>query len=276
MPNNKRKLFCDINPTCYKISIKKENLKRDIKDFFSHEVISKNRTKEKLKNQVFSHSSDMIKRGEGIDPVLQENKAINIKLACRKINGIIICPGESFSFWRTVGKLTAKKGFKDGRILKYNKLIAGIGGGLCNLANTVHILILHSPLEVTEFHSHSDALAPDEGKRVPFSAGTSVSYNHVDYRFKNNTNQKIQLLTWCEGDILHAELRSEKEFPWTYRLIEENHHFSKEGEKYYRISKIYKEIIDRKTSEVIRRELVLDNHSEVMFDNKLIPADQIR
>lgn len=275
MSDKKRKLFCDISPTCYKISRRKENLKRNLKDFLSNEVISKKRTQEKLDNLVFSHSSDMIKYGEGIDPVLQENKAINIKLACSKIDGMIIRPGESFSFWRTVGKLTAKKGFKEGRILKHNKLIAGIGGGLCNLANTIHILVLHSPLEVTEFHNHSDALAPDEGKRIPFSAGTSVSYNHVDYRFKNNTSQSVQLFTWCEGDILHAEMRSEREFPWIYQLFEENHHFSKKNNKYYRISKIYKEILDRKTSEIIDRKLVLDNRSEVMFDYKLIPADQI-
>lgn len=70
----------------------------------------------------------------------------------------------------------------------------GLGGGLCNLGNTIHLLVLHSPLTVTEFHSHSDALAPDHGKRVPFSSGTSVSYNYIDYRFKNNTDQNVQLL----------------------------------------------------------------------------------
>ena len=62
--------------------------------------------------------------------------------------------------------------------------LPGLGGGLCNLANTIYWIVLHSPLEVTEFHQHSDALAPNEGKRMPFSSGTSVCYNNVDYRFK--------------------------------------------------------------------------------------------
>lgn len=49
-------------------------------------------------------------------------------LASRKINGIIIHPGEVFSFWRTVGKTSRRKGYCDGRIISGDKLIAGLGG----------------------------------------------------------------------------------------------------------------------------------------------------
>ena len=273
---NKDKLFCDINPTCYAISLQKEIYKRYLKDFLSDEKFSKKIQKEKLPNIVFSHSSNMIKRAPGVDLTLQENKKVNIILACNKMNGMIIHPGEVFSFWKTVGKTSKRKGFKNGRVLQQNKLIPGSGGGLCNLANTIHLLILHSPLAVTEFHNHSDALAPDEGKRVLFSAGTSVSYNSIDYRFKNTSRQDIQLLLWCEGDILYAELRSKTAFPWQYNLVEENHHFKKEGDKYYRISKIYREISDSTTGNLLDKELVLDNHSEVMYDYDLIPENQIR
>lgn len=270
------KLFCEINPTCYAISLQKEIIKRHIKDFFSKEKFAKTKVKEKLPNVVSEHHSNMIKRAPGVDLTHQLNKAVNIDLAGSKINGIIIRPGEVFSFWRTVGKTSKSKGYKEGRIIENNKLIAGIGGGLCNLGNTIHLLILHSPLKVTEFHQHSDALAPDEGKRVPFSAGTSVCYNHIDYRFKNTTDQDVQLFVWCEGEILHAQLRSEKPFPYSYELTEENHHFKKEGNKFYRNSEIYRKISDRKTNELVEKELILNNHSEVMYDYDLIPKELIR
>ncbi|MCR5146633.1 MAG: VanW family protein [Clostridia bacterium] len=270
------KNFCEINPVCYAISEKKEICKRHIKNFLGNEKFTKTRNKEKLENVITSRSCTLIKKGKGIDPVLQENKAVNIKLACDKINGTIIHPGEVFSFWKTVGKTTKKKGYKAGRVITGNKIEPGIGGGLCNLGNTIHWLVLHSPLDVVEFHNHSDALAPDEGKRVPFSSGTSICYNSLDYRFKNNTDQDIQLLVWCEDGKLHGELRSIKEFPWTYKLVEEDHRFEKEGEKFYRISKIYREISDRTTGDVLEKQLVLDNHSEVMYDYSLIPKEQIR
>lgn len=273
---NKDKLFCDINPTCYAISEQKEICVRHIHDFLGKEQFAKQHSRKKLPNLVSAQDSHLIKHGNGIDMRLQYNKAVNIRLACKKLNGLIIHPGETFSFWHTVGKTTKRRGFKDGRVIIGDKLIPGIGGGLCNLSNTIHRLILHSPLEVTEFHSHSDALAPDEGKRVPFSSGTSVSYNYIDYRFRNNTDEDFQLLLWCDKDNLHGQLRSMKQFPCRYELSEEGHHFAEENGKYYRISKIYKNSFDRETGELVKKELVLDNHSEVMFDYDLIPKELIK
>ena len=68
-----------------------------------------------------------------------------------------------------------------------------------------------------------------------------------------------------------------KDITYRYKLIEENHHFKKEKDgKYYRISQVYRLIIDKKTGKEVKKELVLKNHSEVMYDYKLIPKDQIR
>jgi vancomycin resistance protein VanW len=273
---NKELLFCDINPTCYAISVKKENLKRHLQDLKRKENFATDFQKEKLTYVVSERSSNMIKRAEGVDLASQFNKAKNIELACQKLNGLVIKPGEVFSFWKLVGKISEKKGYKAGRVIERNKLILGIGGGICNLANTINLLVIHSPLLITEFHTHSDALAPDETGRIPLNAGTSVSYNHIDYRFKNTTNQSFQLMLWCEGEVLHAALRSERELPYTYDILEENHHFTKEKEKFYRISKIYKATLSKTSGDMVEKTLIWDNHSEVMFDYGLIPKDQIR
>lgn len=271
-----RKLFCDINPTTYKISLEKEIFKRNVKDLFSEEKIAMQHSKEVLPNIVKSHSSILIRKLNGVDLRLQENKVTNIMLACNKVNGLIIHPGETFSFWKTVGKATQKKGYKEGLVISSKGLTSGYGGGLCQMANMIHWLVLNSPLEVTELHHHSDALFPDERRRVPFGTGTSVSYNNIDYRFRNNTDQDVQILVWIEDGELLGELRSEREFLYRYKLIEENHHFKKEGDKYYRISQVYRLVIDRATNEVLNKELILDNHSAVLYDYSLIPEDQIR
>lgn len=273
---NKNKNFCDINPLFFAISTQKGIIQRDLEDLMSNTKFAKIKKEEKLNNLISSYSSNLIKKGKGINPILQENKVVNIKLASSKINGIIIQPGEVFSFWRTIGKVNKKTGYKEGRVIKDNKLIPGTGGGLCNLANTINNLILNSPLEIIEFHKHSDALAPDNGKRIPLANGTSVSYNYIDYRFKNNTKQNMQLLLWCDDEKLNGELRSENDIPWRYELIEENHHFQKEGEKYYRISQIYRNTIEKETGKNIKKELIWDNHSMVMFDYDLIPKELIK
>ena len=273
---NKNKNFCDINPLFFAISTQKGIFQRNLKDLISDTKFAKVKEKEKLDKLISSYSSNLIKKGKGVDPVLQENKAVNIRLASSKINGIIIKPGEVFSFWRTIGKVNKRTGYKEGRVIKDNKLIPGTGGGLCNLANTINNLVLNSPLEIVEFHKHSDALAPDNGKRIPLANGTSVSYNYIDYRFKNNTDQNVQLLLWCDDEKLYGELRSEKENPFKYELVEENHHFEKEGDKYYRISQIYRNTIEKKSGDIIEKELIWDNHSMVMFDYDLIPKELIK
>ena len=268
--------FCDMGPTAYAISLRKEIVKRHVQNLIDPNLFAVARHRELLPTVVSDHSSGLIKRGPGIDPQLQYNKADNIALACQRLDQLVVRPGEIFSFWRIVGNTTRRKGYKEGREIIGDQIEAGLGGGLCNLGNTINWLILHSPLEIVEFHSHSDALAPDGPKRIPFSTGTSVSFNNVDYRFKNVTDQNVQLHLWCADEMLHAELRSERPFPWRYELVEEGHHFRKEDGKYYRVSKIYRETTDAETGELVERKLVLDNHSEVMFDYSLIPPDQIR
>ena len=272
-----RKLFCELGPTAYEISLKKERLKRDIKNTLSSDKIAKEYSNQELEYIVKSHTSLLLRKLHGVDMQLQENKVTNIALACKKINGIIIHPGETFSYWCTLGLPKAKDGYKEGLTVDSMKgLGKAVGGGLCQMANMIHYLVLNSPLEVTELHHHSDALFPDEQRRVPFGTGTSVFYNNVDYRFKNTSDTDVQILVWIQDGYLCGELRSKKEFPYRYKLVEENHHFRKENDAYYRISQVYRITIDKATNEDINKELILDNHSKVMYDYNLIPKEQIR
>lgn len=270
----KRKLFCEISPLCYKISLRKEYLLRDIRDAASRERFAREFNTVPLPAVVKSHSSRIMRKLEGVDMELQRNKAVNLRLACSKVNGIVIKPGEVFSFWKLVGNPNEKHGYLDGLVINHGKLERGVGGGLCQLANLIHWLVLNSPLTVTELVHHSDALFPDSGRRVPFGTGTSVFYKNVDYRFKNTTDRPVQLLVWVTESELYGELRAPEPFPYIYRITEENQGYVLEDGEYFRISQVYRLTLDRERR-VLRRELVLDNHSRVMYDYSLIPEGQI-
>lgn len=270
----KRKLFCELSPTCYRISLQKEYLLRDLHDRFSGEKFAREINTLPLPAIVKSHTSSILRRLEGVDMELQRNKAVNLRLACAKINGIIIRPGETFSFWRLVGEPGEKQGYREGLVINAGKLGRGTGGGLCQLANLIHWLVLNSPLTVTELVHHSDALFPDSGRRVPFGTGTSVFYKNVDYRFRNTTDRDVQLLVWVDENELCGELRATEPFPYKYRITEENQGFIEEDGVFYRVSRVFRLTLDRERH-VLRRELVLDNHSKVMYDYSLIPRDQI-
>lgn len=271
-----RKLFCELSPFCYRISVEKEILRRNVRDLFSAVRFAERRNPELLPILLKGHRSPMLRELNGVDMQLQYNKETNLRLAGERINGLTVAPGETFSFWHTVGRTTAKKGYLTGLTIGAGKLGAEIGGGLCQLANLIHWMVLNSPLTVTELHHHTDALFPDSGRRVPFGTGTSIFYKNVDYRFRNDTDTSVQLLIWQEGHDLCGELRAERRFPYRWRIVEEDHHFQREADgNYYRCSRIYRIKTDCNGNE-LDRELLLVNHSKVMYDPSLIPPEQLR
>ena len=207
----------------------------------------------------------------------KKNKVINLQLASKKIDGIIINPGEEFSFWNLVGNATKRKGYVEGLVISNSEMKKGIGGGLCQMANMIHWLVLHTPLTVTELHHHSDALFPDVKRRVPFGTGTSISYKALDYRFKNTTENPIQIRIWLDDTFLYGEIRSNVDLKYKYKIIEEDNYYAKEDDgKFYKNSKVYRIITDKATKQEIKKELILNNHSQVMYDYDLIPKDEIR
>ena len=271
----KRKLFCEYNRFFYLISYYKENLKKTIKDLRCHIKFADTICDKKLDFIWKSHVSIIMRKLHGVDMQLQQNKRTNLEIACKKMNGLIIRPGETFSYWKLVGKTTKKRGYKVGLVISKNQISQGYGGGLCQLANLIHYIVLHTPLEITEMHHHSDALFPDSGRRVPFGTGTSVSYKSLDYRFKNNTDHDVQLLVWTDDENLYGEIRSDIKLDKRYRLSEEGHCYTLENGVYFRNSKVYR-ITENTTDLTKTKELILDNHSRVLYDYSLIPENEIK
>lgn len=76
--------------------------------------------------------------------------------------------------------------------------------------------------------------------------------------------------------MIYGELRANKPINYKYKLIEEDNHYAMEDGIFYRNSKVYRIKIDKETGNEIKKELILDNHSRVMYDYNLIPKEQIR
>ena len=103
-----RKLLCQMGPVGYWLSLHKEYLLRDIKNLLSRERFATKIDSTPLPCLVKGHTSLLLRRLHGVDMRLQEGKAVNLRIAAARINGIVIQPGETFSFWKLVGKATRK------------------------------------------------------------------------------------------------------------------------------------------------------------------------
>lgn len=132
--------------------------------------------------RVIKHKSLLLRTLGDTDMRLQHNKVTNLRVATSCVDGLLIRPGEEFSFCRTVGRATARKGYVEGMLLDSGQAAAGVGGGICQLANLLHWMVLHSPLTVTERSEHSFDPFSDQGRVLPWGVGCAVYFNYVDLR----------------------------------------------------------------------------------------------
>lgn len=270
-----RKLFCEISPLTYNISVKKCIIQRNIKDFLKHTNFSLEKG-EILPVVLYRHSSLIRRKLGNVDMELQENKAINLNIAAPLVNEIIIKPGETFSFWKLVGNTTAKKGYKEGVTISNEKVKSGIGGGMCQFTNLIHWLVLHTPLDIVEHHHHDRFdLFPDYNRQVPFGTGTSIAYNYIDYRFENNTGMDFQLITYTTDTHLCGEIRAEKNLDFKYHIFTENEKFIKKNGEVYRTGNVYRKCVDVKTGNTISKELIRENYAKVLYDTSNLDVEEV-
>jgi len=123
---------------------------------------------------VFSHRAKLVRDYPEPWYSLQKNKIVNLTLAAQKIDGAIIRCGETFSFWRAVGRTSKRKGYLEGMTIADGSLNASTGGGLCQLSNALYWMALHLGFTITERHRHSFDVFPDSYRSVPFGAGATV------------------------------------------------------------------------------------------------------
>lgn len=106
--------------------------------YVSSKKYSTKKINEKHPYVVFKHQTLLLRKLKDVDMELQYNKIENLKIAIEKLNGIVIRPNETLSYWRLIGKPSYKKGYLDGLVLCYNGTFkAGAGGGLCQLSNLI-------------------------------------------------------------------------------------------------------------------------------------------
>ena len=263
----KRILFCELCPFAYRLSTEKEILKRHLKDTLHKTRFAHERTQDSLPVVVYRHNSLIRRRLGNVNMQLQENKATNLALAVQHIDGLLIRPGETFSVWKQVGRTTQRKGYKEGLTIAKGQPSQGIGGGLCQLSNLIHWLVLHSDLTITEHHHHDGLdLFPDYGRQIPFGTGTSISYNYIDYRVRNDTANTYQLRLHVDGEYLCGELHAAETLPHTFHIHAENEYFSREQGIVYRNGQVFRDIIDRTTGQVLDSQLIRTNHARVMYE----------
>lgn len=116
------------------------------------------------------------------------SRNINLRIAAEACNGIILYPGDVFSFNKTLGERTPDKGYQLGASYVAGETVYDYGGGICQVASTIYYCTIVSDLKIVERYPHGYASA-----YTPLSTDATVFWPDVDFKFQNNTDYPIRI-----------------------------------------------------------------------------------
>ena len=136
------------------------------------------------------------------------NRSYNIALACKKINGVVLGPGDIFSYNDTVGPRTASRGFRTANVYVGNKVEPGIGGGICQVSSTLFNTAVLSDLNIVYRTNHSLTVS-----YVPLGRDATVSDGSIDFKFENSTGEPIKIVASASGGTNTISIYGKKQNP---------------------------------------------------------------
>jgi vancomycin resistance protein VanW len=182
---------------------------------------------------VASHSTPLFRRLSGVDQELQRNKAVNLRIAAGRLDGVVLDPGVRLSFWHEVGKPSRRRGFVDGLILSHGRLATGVGGGLCQMTNLLYWMTLHTPLSVVERWRHTYDVFPDTQRTQPFGSGATCAWPLLDLAIENRTSSSYRLALAVTDTQLVGSWSSTEPSKARYEIRERGHRFTHDGPGVY-------------------------------------------
>ncbi|MGD9959838.1 VanW family protein [Nocardioides sp.] len=257
-------------PALYPLAVRTHRARRRLRWLCSTGPWAAARQAEPLPERIKKHSSLLLRDLAPDQMLWQHNKVTNLALAAARVDTVLIRPGESFSFNKVVGNCSRRKGYLEGMRLSNGEAGSGVGGGICQLANLLHWMFLHSPLTVVERSEHSFDPFPDKGRVLPWGVGCSIVYNYVDLVVRNDTATTFQLRCWVDERHLRGELRADSPGDFRYRVQARDEAFLRYDGRVYRRNEIWRTAIARDTGLRAFEERVKSNCALV----KYLPDEQ--
>ncbi|PIY93829.1 MAG: hypothetical protein COY68_04695 [Candidatus Levybacteria bacterium CG_4_10_14_0_8_um_filter_35_23] len=128
-------------------------------------------------------------------------RIFNVTLAATRINGILVAPGETFSFNKALGDVSSFTGYQQAYIIKDGRTVLGDGGGVCQVSTTLFRAILNAGLPILERQAHAYRVGYYEQDSSPGLDATVYSPS-PDLKFKNDTENNILIQSFVDPSIL--------------------------------------------------------------------------
>ena len=150
-------------------------------------------TTERLSSQLYR---DLLGASTTYYPNSNDNRISNLNLAASKINGLILYPGEEFSYNATLGQRTEEAGFLPAGAYENGEVVEEVGGGICQVSSTLYSAMLYGyNLTTVERYPH---YFPVDYLEKGYDA--TVSWPKPDFKFRNDRDFPIKIVATCNND----------------------------------------------------------------------------
>lgn len=147
------------------------------------------------------HIRELIGEGTSLFQHSIENRIYNISLAASRLNGILISPGDVFSFNKALGDISSFTGYKQAYVIQNGKTVLGDGGGVCQVSTTLFRAALNAGLPIVERNPHAYRVGYYEQDSGP-GIDASIYSPGIDLRFKNDTGNYILIQSYTDTNNL--------------------------------------------------------------------------
>ncbi len=125
------------------------------------------------------------------------NRIHNLSLASSRLNGVLIGPGETFSFNKTVGEISKATGYKEAYVIEKGRTVLGDGGGVCQVSTTLFRSAMNAGLPIEDRRAHAYRVGYYEQDSKP-GLDATVFEPSVDFKFKNDTPAYVLIQTYVD------------------------------------------------------------------------------
>lgn len=219
-----------------------------------------------LPYKLFETSCALYNRNTGFDMAYQENKVFNLMLAAKTLNGLLIRPGETFSFWRLVRYADKYTSYKDGLTVTNGKLTTAQGGGMCQMSNLLFWMFLHTPLTVTERSGHKVKEFPEPNSNEIKGVDATISEGWIDLKVQNDTDCTYQISVAFDDENIIGTVLVDKPPPRVlYKVTNGGTEYFRESSGIYEYVKVERAEIDADTGEIAGQKPLYTNKCKICY-----------
>lgn len=223
------------------------------------------RVTQPLPELLFETKSQLYNSETGFDMKYQENKVFNLKLAASGLNGLMIRPGETFSFWQAIRGADWEEPYRDGLVVLNGELTTAPGGGLCQISNLLLWLFLHTPMTILERHGHKSREFPVPDDGTPLGVDAAISEGWLDLKVKNESTSPYQIFIDFDEQHMSGRIVTDDDRGKKYEVVNEGLKYYQSRGKIYEETEVVRRTICAATGECVDMEWLYNNRSEIGY-----------